>query len=241
MYRKILNKYPQYKNTCPINNLQNGCITFVRNEKYLNLKEHKDVVILVPKWITGLPSGWQYEYVDSVDYSFTMIHNTLNEKNGHVKDMIGKNCFIHPSAVLGVEGLHVAKSPSGELIQLKHVGNFIIEDNVMILALVTLLRAVFGSTVVGHGTKVDSRVHLGHNISIGKNCAIAAGVIFAGSVTVGDNCMFGIGATIRNGVNICNNVIIGMGSNVVSDITEPGIYMGSPAKLFKSYDKEWNF
>jgi len=241
MYKDIISKYPDYKNTCSINELSDGCITFIRNKKYLNLSDHKDVIILVPKEFTDLPEGWKYEFVDNVDYVFTMIHNILNESRLPLENVIGQNCYIHPSSAVGVEGLHVAKSSSGELVQLKHMGNVVIENNVMILAQVTLLRAVFGSTIIGAGTKVDSRVHLGHNIVVGKNCAIAAGVIIAGSVNIGNNCMIGIGALIRNGISICDNVIIGMGSNVVYNITESGIYMGSPAKLFKPYNKGWNF
>ena len=34
-------------------------------------------------------------------------------------------------------------------------------------------------------------------------------------------------------VNICSNVTIGAGAVVTKNITEPGIYMGNPAKLYK--------
>ena len=53
--------------------------------------------------------------------------------------------------------------------------------------------------------------------------------------------MIGIGVLIRNGITICDDVIIGQGTNVISDITVPGIYMGSPAKFYKDYNKNWNF
>jgi len=100
---------------------------------------------------------------------------------------------------------------------------------------------VFGSTIIKKGAKIDSHVNIGHNSYIGKNTVIALGSILGGSTIIGKNCMVGLGAIIRNGTSICDNVIIGQGSNVVSDIKEPGIYMGSPAKLFKPYDKDWNF
>lgn len=241
MYKKIISKYHSYKNTCSINNLSDGCITFVRNNKYLNLSEHKDVIILVPKGLSDLPNGWQYEFVDHVDYVFTMVHNTLYKNFVPPENIIGKNCFIHPTAVLDVEGMHVTKAPNGERIQLKHIGNVLLEDNVMVLAFATLQRAVFGSTVIKRGVKIDSHVNIGHNSFIDQNSVIALGAILGGSVKIGKNCMIGLGAIIRNGINICDDVIIGMGSNVVSDITEPGIYMGTPAKLFKSYEKGWNF
>jgi acetyltransferase-like isoleucine patch superfamily enzyme len=241
MYKEIMDKYPYYKNTCPINDLKDKCITFIRSKKYLNLNANKDVVVLVPKDLDDLPDGWHYEFVDNVDYIFTMVHNTLYKDKPPLRNVIGRNCFIHPTAVLDVEGMHVTKAPNGSRIQLKHMGNIVIEDDVMILALATLQRAVFGSTTIERGVKIDSHVNIGHNSFIGQDSVVALGAILGGSVKLGKNCMVGLGAVIRNGVTICDNVIIGMGSIVVSDITESGIYMGSPAKFFKPYSKEWNF
>lgn len=241
MYENIISKYPQYKNTCPIDSLRDGCITFVRNKKYLNLGNYKDVVILVPKGMTDLPSGWKYETVDNVDYVFTMIHNTFYKDVEPADNIIGQNCFIHPTAVLDVEGMHITKAPDGSRVQLKHVGNVVLENDVIVLALATLQRAVFGSTIIKRGVRIDSHVNIGHNSFIGRDSVITLGAILGGSVHLGNNCMVGLGAVIRNGTNICNNVIIGMGSNVVSDITKPGIYLGTPAKFFKPYNKKWNF
>jgi len=34
-------------------------------------------------------------------------------------------------------------------------------------------------------------------------------------------------------VSICDDVVIGAGAVVTSDITEPGIYAGNPAKLLR--------
>lgn len=239
--KEIMSKYPNYRNTCPVYNLQDGCITFIRNKKYLKLETPKDVVVLVQKGLADLPDGWCYEFVDNVDYVFTMIHNTLYKDLVVPKNVIGMNCFIHPTAVLDVEGMHVTKAPDGRRIQLKHIGNVVLEDDVMVLALATLQKAVFGSTIIKRGSKIDSHVNIGHNSFIDENSVIALGAILGGSVRLGKNCMVGLGAVIRNGINICDNVIIGMGSNVVSDIVSPGIYMGSPAKFLKSYDKDWNF
>lgn len=242
MYEEIVSKYRNYRHTCAINNLEDGCITFVRRPEYLSTLEDKDVVILISNAFTNLPKGrWKYEFVEHVDYTFTMIHNMLYENVSPKKNIIGTNCFIHPTAVLDVEGMHVIKAPDGKRVQLKHVGNVVMENDVMVLALATLQRAVFGSTLIKRGVKIDSHVNIGHNSVIGEDTVIALGAIVGGSVTIGSNCMIGLGAVLRNGINICDNVIIGMGAVVTSDITEPGLYMGSPAKFFKPYDSNWNF
>jgi UDP-3-O-[3-hydroxymyristoyl] glucosamine N-acyltransferase len=124
---------------------------------------------------------------------------------------------------------------------MKHIGNVVIEDNVMILALTTIQKGIFGSTIISQGVKIDSHVNIGHNSYIGESTAIALGSIVGGSCTIGRNCMLGLGCIIRNGTKICDNVIIGQGSNVVSNIDKPGIYMGSPAKFYKDYDINWNY
>jgi len=241
MHNYIINKYPEYKRTCAINDLKDGCITFIRNKEYLRLTNTNDTIILVPKSMTELPFGWHYEFIDNVDYTFTMIHNILWKDISPQEHIIGKNCFIHLTTILDIEGIHYAKAPDGSRIQMKHIGNVEIGDNVSVFALTTIQRGIFGSTVLCDGVKIDSHVNIGHNSYIGKNSVIALGAILGGSVTLGENCMIGLGAIIRNGINICSNVIIGQGSNVVSNITNPGIYIGNPAKFFKPYDSGWNF
>jgi len=241
MHNHIINKYPEYKKTCPIDNLKDGCITFIRNRKYLKLINIKDVIALIPTGMFGLPANQHYELVDNVDYTFTMIHNILWKDAVPQKNIVGQNCFIHETAVIDIEGIHYAKAPDGSRIQMKHIGNVEIGDNVSVFALTTIQRGIFGSTVLCDGVKIDSHVNIGHNSYIGKNSVIALGAILGGSVTLGENCMIGLGAIIRNGINICSNVIIGQGSNVVSNITNPGIYIGNPAKFFKPYDSGWNF
>lgn len=241
MHNSIIKKYPDYTKTCSVDNLQDKCITFVRSAKYLKAKEKKDVIILAPVGAKDLPSGWVYEFVNNVDFTFSMVHNILNKDAFHEINVIGQNCYIHPTAVLDVEGLHVVKGPDGSRVQLKHLGNVVLEDDVMVLALATLQRAVFGSTIIKRGVKIDSQVNIGHNSYVGEDSVVALGAILGGSTTLGKNCMIGLGAIIRNGVTICDNVIIAMGANVVSDITKPGIYMGSPAKFYKPHSKDWSF
>jgi acetyltransferase-like isoleucine patch superfamily enzyme len=248
MYNQLIKNYPDFKNTCPIDNLDDYCFTFIRNKKYLKILEESDfqnVIILVPNSFKDikLPDYWKFEYVYDVDFIFTMIHNTLwrFKRTQPPKNIIGDNCFIHETAVIDVEGIHVAKAPNGSRAQMKHIGNVIIEDNVMILALSTIQKGIFGSTIISQGVKIDSRVNIGHNSYIGENTAIALGSIVGGSCMIGRNCMLGLGCIIRNGIRICDNVIVGQGSNVISDIEKPGIYMGNPAKLYKDYDVNWNY
>ena len=48
---------------------------------------------------------------------------------------------------------------------------------------------------------------------------------------VGKGTWIGTGAIVSNNVNICGGCMIGAGAVVIKDITEPGIYVGVPARL----------
>jgi serine acetyltransferase len=57
---------------------------------------------------------------------------------------------------------------------------------------------------------------------------------------LGDNVVIGTGTTVIGPVTICDDVIIGAMSLVNKDITEPGTYVGIPAKkLSKQVSQQW--
>jgi len=86
--------------------------------------------------------------------------------------------------------------------------------------------------------KLGVHVHLNLNTTIGHNCIIgnyittAPGVNISGNCNIGNNVYLGTNCCVKEKINICDNVIIGMGSVVVKDITEPGTYIGVPAKKY---------
>jgi sugar O-acyltransferase (sialic acid O-acetyltransferase NeuD family) len=82
---------------------------------------------------------------------------------------------------------------------------------------------------LGRHCIVNINCTIGHDVSVGDFVTINPGVNISGNVSIGANCNIGSNSVIRNGVTICDDVVIGAGSVVVIDITEPGIYVGSPA------------
>ena len=103
---------------------------------------------------------------------------------------IGARCVIHASAVIGADGFGFTTSNDIHT-KVPQIGNVIIEDDVEIGAHVGIDRAAMGSTVIGHGTKIDNLVHVGHNCKIGANCLIVAQTGISGSTIVGDSVTFG--------------------------------------------------
>lgn len=71
---------------------------------------------------------------------------------------------------------------------------------------------------------------IGHDAIMHSHSFIAANVLIAGLSEVGEKCMIGNGTTFIDHIHVCNDVTIGGGATVVKNITEPGIYVGTPAK-----------
>lgn len=102
---------------------------------------------------------------------------------------------------------------------------------------------------VGHDTKIQSHTFICELVIIGNNCFVGHGVMFVNdkfasggpangdetkwlSTTIGNNVSIGSNSTILP-VAICDNVVIGAGTVVTKNITEPGVYVGNPAKFLR--------
>ena len=68
----------------------------------------------------------------------------------------------------------------------------------------------------------------GHNIKVGKNCLITAGIIVAGSSIIGDNCVFAGRVSVNGHIEITSNCQFGPLTAITNDIREPGVYAGFP-------------
>lgn len=96
--------------------------------------------------------------------------------------------------------------------------------------------------VIGHGCILTCDVSLGKcaqlNIQTSLSHDVTAGDFFtsgpkttlAGNVTIGHRVTLGAASTVLPGVSICDDVVVGAGAVVTKDITEPGTYVGVPAK-----------
>lgn len=148
--------------------------------------------------------------------------------------------IIHPSVKMGMfcaigrNGFGYVRKADGTLYPMPHMGNIVIEKNVVLGSFVAIDRSVNYSTVIGEGTKIDNHVHIAHGAKIGKNCLIVAGSVIGGSAEIGDNCFIGINASIKNKIKIGKNVTIGMGAVVTKDVPDGETWIGNPAKSIKS-------
>ena len=141
---------------------------------------------------------------------------------------VGENCLIHANTVIGADGFGFAPGKDG-LAKIPQVGNVEIGNNVEIGAVCSIDRAAFGSTKIGDGSKLDSKVHIGHNAELGKNNILCGLVGVAGSSKLGDWVVLGGNACVSNHMQIGSNIRVGAKAGVTHPLSEPGDYMGFPA------------
>ncbi|MCL2392560.1 MAG: acetyltransferase [Oscillospiraceae bacterium] len=85
-------------------------------------------------------------------------------------------------------------------------------------------------TSIGQHCIVNTSASLDHDNTVGDFVHVSPGAVSGGDVRIGAGTHIGIGACVRNGISICSDVVIGAGAVVVKSITEPGVYIGVPAK-----------
>lgn len=86
---------------------------------------------------------------------------------------------------------------------------------------------------IGDNVIVNTHATIDHETKVGAHSQVGPQVAIGGRVTIGEEVFIGIGAAVIDRVTICSKVTIGAGSVVVTDIAEPGTYVGVPARPIK--------
>ncbi len=149
--------------------------------------------------------------------------------------IIKENTILHAGVVIGSDGFGYAHTSKGEHIKVYHTGNVIIEEDVEIGANSTIDRAVFGSTIIKKGTKIDNLVHIAHNCEIGPYTILAAQVGLAGSTKLGRNVVMGGQSASAGHLEIGDFAMIAGRGGVSRSIDGHKTYGGFPLML----QSEW--
>lgn len=185
-----------------------------------------DIAIKMKKWQSisfldddkSVKSVLGLEVIGTSDDIFTHLDNFdifVGVGNNTTREMIQKKLesegasittLIHPNAVIG------------EQVEL--------DSGVVVMAGVV----VNCCTVIGKGCIINTGVTIDHDNVIEDYVHISPGSHLAGTVKIGYRTWLGIGTAVSNNVSIMSGCIIGAGSVVISDITEPGTYVGVPVR-----------
>ena len=140
---------------------------------------------------------------------------------------IGENVIIGPGTIIGHSAFYYKRKPEG-YDRLHSCGRTIIESNVEIGALCSIDRGVTGDTTIGFGTKIDNKVHIGHDTVVGKHCLFAANVGIAGCVTIRDNVTLWGQVGLASDIILEDNVTVLAQSGVNKNLEAGKTYFGSP-------------
>ncbi|MBD3637735.1 MAG: acetyltransferase [Crocinitomicaceae bacterium] len=89
---------------------------------------------------------------------------------------------------------------------------------------------VNAKAVIGQNCIINTNALIEHHAVIGSHTHVSTSAVVNGKVTIGEDCFIGSNSVINHGLSICDHVIIGAGAVIVEDITEPGTYVGNPAR-----------
>jgi UDP-3-O-[3-hydroxymyristoyl] glucosamine N-acyltransferase len=142
---------------------------------------------------------------------------------------LGRRVVVHAGAVLGSDGFGY-RLIDGVRRKIPHFGTVRVADDVEIGANSTVDRAVFGTTTIGEGTKIDNLVQVAHNCEIGRHNVVAGQVGFAGSSSTGDHVVIAGQAGVADHVHVGDRCVIGSKSGVAKNVPPGERQVGQPAQ-----------
>ncbi|MFS0637356.1 acetyltransferase [Mesobacillus foraminis] len=176
-------------------------------QKIVFLDDNENIKTILGLEVIG-KSTEVLKYIDEYDIFIGIGNNSIREKIHEKLESCGASIpkLIHPSAVIGGE----VKIGVGTVVMPGSVINT--------------------STKVGKGCILNTGATIDHDNLIEDYVHISPGAHLAGTVKIGKGTWLGIGSVVRNNIIITNHCTVGAGSVVVKNITEPGTFLGVPAR-----------
>lgn len=161
--------------------------------------------------VLGVPVlGKTADYEQYKDYKFLIAIG-----NNGIRRKIAKNLNVRWATVVHPKAVVSAYAAVGE-------GTVVMPHAVINVGTTVGVHCIINTcAIVEHDNVLGDYVHISPNAALG------------GTVTVEEGTHIGIGACVRNNIKICGGCTVGAGAAVVKNITEPGTYVGVPARRIK--------
>jgi len=165
-----------------------------------------------------------YRGVEIGDHFFAHAHAVVRE---HCR--IGNRVILQNGVVIGADGLGFAKQKDGSWYKMAQSGPAVLEDDVEVQANACVDRATVGETRIGHGSKLDDLVLIGHASQVGANAMLCGQVGLAGSTRIGEGCILAGQVGTAGHLTIGDRAVITAKSGVPNDVPAAALYSGYPA------------
>jgi UDP-3-O-[3-hydroxymyristoyl] glucosamine N-acyltransferase len=142
---------------------------------------------------------------------------------------VGDRVILQNGVVIGADGLGFAKRKDGTWHKIVQSGPAVLEDDVEIQANACVDRATVGETRIGHGTKIDDLVLIGHACTVGPDSMLCGQTGLAGSTTTGRGVIFAGQAASSGHLHVGDGTIVTAQSGLPGDTAPNSIQSGSPA------------
>jgi UDP-3-O-[3-hydroxymyristoyl] glucosamine N-acyltransferase len=160
---------------------------------------------------------------------------------------VGDRAVLHHNASIGADGFSFVPTRPGALeaaqgsgaapanperneLQKIHTLSIVeIGDDVEVGALTAIDRGTLKPTRIGHGTKIDDLVMIGHNVEIGMDCLLCGQVGLAGGVMIGDGAVLGGRVGVADHLKIGAWAVVGAAACVGTNVPAGAVYAGYPA------------
>ena len=155
----------------------------------------------------------------------TLYPNVVVYRDCHV----GSECVIHAGTAIGSDGFGFASDKMGIHKKIYHNGNVVVEDDVEIGSNTSIDRAVFGTTLIKQGSRLDNLIHIAHNCEVGEYSVIAGQTGLAGSSKLGRSSVFGAQSGVAGHLEIAPFNTFAARTGVTKTIKESGkVFAGFP-------------
>jgi len=135
--------------------------------------------------------------------------------------IIGNDTIIHSGTVIGSDGFGFANTKDGKYIKIYQNGNVIIGNDVEIGSNCSIDRAVFKSTIINDGCRLDNLIHVAHNCKLGVGCILTGQVGLSGSTTLHEYVIMGGQSATAGHLEIAPFTTIAARGGVTKSIKEP--------------------